>query len=162
MAYRPDVIISGGQTGADQGGLRAAKDLGLGTGGYAPKGWKTEDGPAPWLGTEYDLVESDSPYYEDRTRLNVYLADGTIIFGRRSVGSNLTEEICRQKNKPCAWLFLPPDSRSTSLIINANPNAFRLWLVLHKIHILNVAGNRESVNPGIGKLVESFLMEALK
>lgn len=40
-------IISGGQTGADQGGLDAGKALGLKTGGLMPKGWRTEAGPRP-------------------------------------------------------------------------------------------------------------------
>lgn len=35
-------IISGGQTGADMGGLEAAREYGFPTGGYAPKGWMTE------------------------------------------------------------------------------------------------------------------------
>ena len=42
-------IISGGQTGADQAGLLAAQALGLQTGGWAPHGWRTDAGPAPWL-----------------------------------------------------------------------------------------------------------------
>ena len=42
MGYRPSKIISGGQTGADMGGLLAAKDLGIRTGGWMPKGWLTE------------------------------------------------------------------------------------------------------------------------
>jgi hypothetical protein len=42
-------VISGGQTGADQGGLRAARACGIPTSGWAPKGWMTEAGPAPWL-----------------------------------------------------------------------------------------------------------------
>jgi Circularly permutated YpsA SLOG family len=34
-------IISGGQTGADQAGLRTAKRLGIETGGWMPQGWRT-------------------------------------------------------------------------------------------------------------------------
>src|SRR5262249_6057013 len=37
-------VISGGQTGVDQVALRAAKACGIPTGGWAPKGWRTEDG----------------------------------------------------------------------------------------------------------------------
>ena len=37
-------IVSGGQTGADRGGLEAAIHLGLDWGGWAPKGWRAEDG----------------------------------------------------------------------------------------------------------------------
>ena len=36
------LIISGGQTGADMAGLMAAKKVGFNTGGFAPKGFKTE------------------------------------------------------------------------------------------------------------------------
>jgi Circularly permutated YpsA SLOG family len=43
-------IISGGQTGADQAGWRAAKACGLETGGWMPKGWKTELGCSPFFG----------------------------------------------------------------------------------------------------------------
>ena len=44
-----ECIISGGQTGADQGGLLAARKSGIQTGGWCPLGWRTELGPAPWL-----------------------------------------------------------------------------------------------------------------
>ncbi|MFZ8324119.1 YpsA SLOG family protein, partial [Staphylococcus aureus] len=37
-------VISGGQTGADQAGLRAGKAAGLETGGMVPKGCLTDDG----------------------------------------------------------------------------------------------------------------------
>jgi len=42
-------VVSGGQTGVDQAALRAARASGIATGGWAPKGWATEAGPAPWL-----------------------------------------------------------------------------------------------------------------
>ena len=42
-----DRVISGGQTGADQAGWRAAKASGIPTGGWMPKGFLTEDGPRP-------------------------------------------------------------------------------------------------------------------
>ena len=37
-------IVSGGQTGVDQAALLAAMDLGLDWGGWAPKGWRAENG----------------------------------------------------------------------------------------------------------------------
>jgi hypothetical protein len=48
-------VMSGGQTGADHGGLRAARRCGIATGGWAPRGWLTEAGPAEWL-AEWDLL----------------------------------------------------------------------------------------------------------
>jgi hypothetical protein len=42
-----DRIIGGFQGGADQGAIRAAKALGVPTGGYMPLGFLTEAGPRP-------------------------------------------------------------------------------------------------------------------
>ena len=44
-AAAPLRVISGGETGADQGGMEAAIDLGLPTGGTAPPNFRTESGP---------------------------------------------------------------------------------------------------------------------
>lgn len=167
-----DLLISGGQSGADLGGLRAAAALGISTGGYMPKGFRTEDGPRPEIASLYGLMEHESRDYEDRTLANVRMADGTVIFGRRSQGSNLTENRCWQLKKPCAWvIWIPEPTISFSSVIDTNgthlmtPNGravFRLWLRNHGIKTLNVAGNRESKNPGIGQFTEAFLKEALK
>ena len=51
-----DKVVTGGQAGADQGALRAARAAGIATGGYALAGWVTEAGPAPWLAF-FGLVE---------------------------------------------------------------------------------------------------------
>jgi len=36
------------------------------------------------------------------------------------------------------------------------------WIVAHEIHVLNVAGNRESRAPGIGARVERFLADVFR
>jgi Circularly permutated YpsA SLOG family len=94
-------VISGGQTGADQG-LAAAKRLGVATGGCMPKSWLTEDGPRPDLAAAYGLEEADTAAYLERTERNVLASDGTVVFGdARSRGSMLTARLCRQHGKPC-------------------------------------------------------------
>jgi Circularly permutated YpsA SLOG family len=77
---RLEKVISGGQTGADQAGLRATQAAGIPTGGCAPKGWQTEYGPAPWL-AEYGLTERLKASYPARTGANARESDGTIWFG---------------------------------------------------------------------------------
>lgn len=142
-------IISGGQTGADQGGLAAAKELDLQTGGWAPIGWNTEVGAAKELLLSYGLVECKSGYNE-RTYLNVHDSDGTVLFGSTSSpGSKLTLSYCISSlgGKP--------------YIVNPTQEEFRKWLKKEKIETLNIAGNRESVSRGIGERVRSFLVEAL-
>lgn len=142
-------IISGGQTGADQGGLEAARKLGLKTGGTAPLGWKTETGPQPELLSGYGLRECTVPGYPARTRWNILSSDATVIFGIISEpGSKLTCDLCRKLKKPWA----------------VNPNKLDLLCLLawHNVRVLNVAGNRESKNPSIQERVRNFLVEALK
>lgn len=56
-------ITSGGQTGADQGGLRAGKALGLHTGSWMPRGFITLDGPCPDLATEFAIQTHRSTKY---------------------------------------------------------------------------------------------------
>lgn len=153
---RPILIISGGQTGADQGGLRAAEALGIATGGYAPKNYWTERGQNLKLQYRWGLLEHEHTHfdYAARTEANVKLADATVIFGRRSQGSNLTERLCKTHNKPLIWIM---NSSKPSEMMR-----FKLWLVRNKPNTLNVAGNRESVTPGIEALVEAWLIRALQ
>jgi hypothetical protein len=66
-------VISGGQTGADRSGLDAAIDLGLPHGGFCPKGRLAEDGVIP---PRYQLEETASAEYDERTRKNVEAALG--------------------------------------------------------------------------------------
>ncbi len=139
-------IISGGQTGADQGGLFAARDLGMSTGGTAPLGYRTEEGPAKWL-KHYGLTESYSAGYTRRTLDNVLNSGGTVVFGIRSPGSELTISTCISRLKP-----------HLQFIDTFDKDTFKQWIQTHHIAVLNVAGNRESVNPGICEKVRKFLV----
>lgn len=141
-------IISGGQTGADQGGLEAGKELGLITGGTAPMGWRTEKGPNSKLLSEYGLVECSLPGYPARTELNILNSDGTVIFGNiDEPGSSLTLTLCRKLKKP--------------YLVNPSIEEFLNFVEVWPISTLNVAGNRESKNPGIQKRVRDFLIKEL-
>jgi hypothetical protein len=152
-------IISGGQTGADQGGLRAAHALGIETGGIAPRGWLTENGPQEELLRRYGLEECEEEGYLGRTRQNIAIADGTFLVGPyESGGSKLTHELATQMNKP---LFLIPYPTANS-DDRQGITQFRQWLENHKIQTLNVAGNRESQSPGIGEFTRNFLLLALR
>ena len=71
-------IISGGQTGADIGGLLAAKELNIPTGGTAPKGYRTELGSNFDLCDIFNLSEHSSDKYPPRTAANVKNSDGTV------------------------------------------------------------------------------------
>ena len=145
-------IISGGQTGADQAGLAAAKALGLETGGTAPPKFYTEEGiKTKLLRDTYKLVEGipDRTIYRKRTRQNIIDSDGTVIFGDTfERGTQLTINTCEQLEKP--------------YVVNPKMDLFVRWIVNHKIQVLNVAGNRESKNPGIYAKVYKYLVDSLK
>ena len=131
-------IISGGQTGADIGGLMAGISLKLETGGTAPCGFTTEKGSRPSQLKSYGLVEGppDFKIYPIRTRMNVQNSDGTLWMGNpNSPGGKLTLNYAVRYKKPC--------------LINPNFGQLRRWVEEEKIQTLNVAGNRESKTPGI-------------
>lgn len=147
-------IISGGQTGADEGGLRAAKALGISTGGVMRKFFEREDGYREDIAEEFGLLACAIPGYVARIRANVMLADGTLVFGSRaSRGSAFTIRLCEAFNKP---YFYQPWPTGVLMV-----NAFRQWLKANNIKVLNVAGNRESKNKGVGEATSSFVYEAL-
>jgi hypothetical protein len=149
-------IISGGQTGADQGGLAAGVTLDLATGGMAPRGWKTEAGPAPWL-ADLGLEEHVSYQYPPRTLANVRDSDGTLLVGNPSSrGSKLTLKLAKQAGKPVYLLVTEPKRDLTRHV-----EPFRKWLLQHGVRVLNVAGNRESVAPGLGRTTHDFLVQVL-
>lgn len=150
-------VISGGQTGVDQAALRAAKALGIETGGWAPRGWLTEDGPAPWL-ADYGLEEMRVVDYPARTRANIGSAGATLllvcgIVGYGSRGTQLALTELRGQLKPhCVQdLCRGPDA-----------GAVAGWLTGLGVRVLNVAGNRESGSPGVGSRAEAFLLEVFR
>lgn len=159
-------VISGGQTGADQGALDAARWLGYATGGWAPLGYRTELGPMPWL-AEFGLVEAPTADYAMRTALNISDADGTLIFGDlTSPGSALTVRTCRRRTKPWRhvsinWPLGETLDAGRFKISQGEIFDVRQWIVHHQIRVLNCAGNRETTKVGMHVATERFCREAL-
>ena len=96
-------IISGGQTGADQGALDAAIKLNIPHGGWIPKERLTENGP---LDARYRLQEMTSKDYRKRTEQNIIDSDGTLIIsnGKLAGGSALTKKWATKHGRPCYHL----------------------------------------------------------
>ena len=142
-------VISGGQTGVDRAGLRAAKDLGIETGGWAPMLFQTERGPRPvTLGKIFGLQELRLASYPARTAMNITHSDMTIILDEKeSRGSLLTREICLKKAKACFYMTFKDLGEKEEIL---------KWVKSRKHDVINVAGNRESVSPGIEKIARIF------
>jgi hypothetical protein len=154
-----DKIISGGQTGADLGGLKAAKKIGIKTGGLAPKGYKTENGSNHELYTVYGLTAASNDDYSYRTAANVRSSHATVIFATnvKSPGTKLTIKVCEKGGKPFV-LINPFDADACAVLRSFFDGVYARY---ERNLILNVAGNRESKSPGIGKRVEEILLAVL-
>lgn len=132
-------IISGGQTGVDRAALDAAIQRNIPHGGWCPMGRRAEDGT---IDTRYQLLETTSHDYSQRTEYNVTDADGTLILNMGSLegGTAFTMRVAQSISKPCLILDLHGPVDTT---------VAHAWLTGNNIQILNVAGPRESRYPGI-------------
>ena len=172
-------IISGGQTGADQGGLEAGEALGLTTGGWATDGYWTIDGKNAKLGTRFGLVEMEkyaniSDAYIARSIANVDSSDGTIAFRLyASAGTDKTIGYCATEKwkvmkttkgvyvacyKPC--LVIDNVSYANQ---DANVAKIRNFLTSNNIAILNICGHRDARIGGfqLQDIVKKLLTAAL-
>ena len=148
-----DRVVSGGQTGADLAGWRAAKVCGIPTGGWMPLGFLTEDGPRPEFAGLYGATEMLTDDYPSRTRRNVLESSATIWFGSLdSHGYLTTERACLRYGRA---MFKVAEGENQPADVVA-------WLGISSFRTLNVSGNRESRNPGIEANVERFLVAVFR
>lgn len=137
-------IVSGGQTGADRAGLDVAIRWGFPHGGWCPKGRKAEDGP---ISSQYQLVETPSGNYLQRTEWNVRDSDATVIFTITPTltgGSKRTAEFAEKHRKPL--LHLPRHSS-----IYETVQVLQQFAEANNVAVLNVAGSRASKEPELWK-----------
>ncbi len=144
-------IISGGQTGVDRAALDIAINLRLSHGGWCPSGRQAEDGS---IDPMYQLQETATREYSCRTKWNVRDAEATLILHRGHLegGTAYTMTCAKRLQKPCLVINLvqPPDNREILEWINEN-----------NINTLNIAGPRESKQPGIYQQAYDFLLTLL-
>ena len=132
-------IVSGGQTGVDRAALDAAVARDLEIGGWCPRGRLAEDGEIP---SRYPLTETDSRDYAVRTEANVRDSDATLVVcrGRITGGTAFTLECARRLGRPShVWTLGWPGAIEGTCA----------WLRSIAPDVLNVAGPRESGEPGI-------------
>jgi hypothetical protein len=146
-------IVSGGQTGADRAGLDVALMFNFPHGGWCPKGRRSEDGP---IGGQYQLTESPALNYLQRTEWNARDSDGTLIFtlsAELSGGSLRTKSFARKHKKPCLHISRAGDYQPEVKV--------QQFVKAHGIKVLNIAGSRESKEPGVHDWTLRVLSDAL-
>ena len=148
------VIVSGGQTGVDQGALDAALDRGVSCGGWCPKGRRSETGRIP---ARYPVHELAGSGYCERTRQNVVDSDGTAIIFDAVLegGTRLTAEHCEKEGKPHVLIDAATLSQAESVDVLGK------FIRDNDIEVLNVAGPRASKWRGAHAYTHCFLTEFL-
>ncbi len=147
-------IISGGQTGVDRAALEWALGHNIDHGGWCPRGRKAEDGMIP---LHFELTETDADDYAVRTCCNVRDSGGTVVFSGNlevSGGTKRTLQFAAELRKPVLHLVGTADARGAAAELSA-------FLSRYRIRVLNVAGPRESEQPGLGSFVQEVLSLAM-
>lgn len=187
-------IISGGQTGADLAGLMAASALGIETGGWAPYRFMNSNGSSKALlhdiyGLEeipYNPWHSTSISYVMRSKKNVDDADATLVFKiQASTGTDKTIGYAQTGKwqidpKPGIYAYKPvmiiqesvhPSFKDgfeqivyPSDVWIKEAEALYLFLSLHKVKVLNIAGHSQSKSMDLfwQQRVYHFLLFALQ
>lgn len=146
-------IQSGGQTGADRAALDWAIEHHIAHGGWCPKSRRAEDGP---LDARYQLNETPSANYLQRTEWNVRDSDGTVVFSiaeHLTGGSLKTLELAIKHRKP--HLHLSAASKASAA------SELKQWIQQNHIRVLNLAGPRASKEPKVADFVIATLDAAL-
>jgi len=155
-------VISGGRTGVEIAGLRAAQGVGLETGGWLPNGCRTEDGMHPEYVALYGMQETPTALFTERVAANVRDADVTLLIGANltSMGARATKIALLRARKPYLGVQLLPGNAERSLI--ENHDRIVAALLDSRPEVLNVAGNSDpnlesDVENGLAKVFQEIL-----
>ena len=145
--------MSGGQTGADRAALDFAIEHGIPHGGWCPRGRLAEDGP---IDARYNLKETPSSNYPQRTEWNARDSDGTVVFSIGPVlsgGSKKTVSLAQKYRKPVVHISREGTPNPTEALLE--------FVRSHGIRTLNVAGPRGSKEPEVAGFTKAVLTAVL-
>ncbi len=154
-------LVSGGQTGADRAALDVAIRLGIPYGGWCPRGGRAEDLPDPpgLLRAYPELVETPTADASVRTEWNVRDSDATLLLTDRpdslSGGTALTRDLATRLGRAVPRHLhrggRRPSARGFSELREQSGQPL----------VLNVAGPRESKEPGLYAAASRLLEQVL-
>lgn len=156
------LVRSGGQTGADRGGLDAAREQNVPICGWCPPGGLAEDLPNPpgLLALYPELREGPSQGYVERTAWNVRDSHATLIVSPGGLeprsGTEMTAIFAERMGRPVLVLEG----------VNVSEDAAEALAWLRSLGTcamtLNVAGPRESKMPGVYDLTHDIVTSVLR
>jgi hypothetical protein len=124
-------------------------------GGWCPAGRKAEDGP---IDARYQLKETPTASYAQRTEWNVRDSDRTVVFAIAPIltgGSKKTVFLAHKLGKPVLRL-----SRDGGPALPEQ--ALSRFITDDNLRVLNVAGPRASKEPEVGAFVNEVLEKTLR
>ncbi|CAF0851899.1 unnamed protein product [Didymodactylos carnosus] len=147
---------NGGQTGVDRSALDLAIQYSIDHGGWCPRGRKAEDGV---INEKYQLKETPSDVYSERTEWNVRDSDGTLVLicgdqNNIDTGTQYTIDITKKYDKPLLIVDLEHQDVLIETVVD--------WLKQNHIKILNIAGPREQNSPRIYQKAHIYLRQLFK
>jgi hypothetical protein len=154
-------VITGGQTGVEQGAWRAAEVFGIPTGGWMPAGFATETPggtgwePRPDLAGRHGARALPSRDFAGRLTANARDSDGSLWIGKPgALDAGKLHTACARFRRPCSTVCMEDGRVSLSQVAD--------WIRENRIRALNVAGSTESESPGIGFKAERFLADVFR
>lgn len=155
------LVRSGGQTGADRGGLDAAREQNVPICGWCPPGGLAEDLPEPpgLLALYPELREGPSQGYVERTAWNVRDSHATLIISPGGLeprsGTEMTAIFAERMGRPVLVL--------EGARVSEDATEALAWLrsLGTCAMTLNVAGPRESKMPGVYQLTHDIMANVL-
>jgi hypothetical protein len=147
-------IISSGRTGVELAALDVAVHLGIGHGGWAPRGLRNEAGPISGI---YGIVEHDALGYRQAMEQNIVHSDGTLVLtrGKKSPETRHAVETALKHQRQLLHVDLSQHSgfEGASLI--------RSWIDLQKVRVVFVTGASEPEEPNIYAQTRKILETAI-
>jgi len=150
MRSSPQLVIrSGGQTGADVAALDWAIANSVPHAGWCPRGRRSEAGR---IDDRYQLTETPSGDYSQRTEWNVRDSDATVVFSvstALSGGSLFTEKCARKHRKPCLHLAAERTGDDHAALLTG-------FIEEHRVKVLNIADRGSPMSLRLGASFNGF------